>query len=278
VSLAHKRQAATYLETTYGASERRVCRVLALARNTKRRVPSRHASTRALCMALHRLAARYPRFGYRKIYVKLKEQGWAVGRERIRLLRKQEGLPVIRKQRRRHVRGMTTAALTSARAPNQVWSYDFLQDQTAEGKRVKILTVRDEFTREGLAIQCARPIASGDVLRLLQRLFAERTAPCCLKSDNGPEFIAAAVQRWLAATQVQTPYVDPGKPWQNGHTESFHAVVRDSCLNRWLCLSLPAARAVTTAWLHEYNTERPHGALHGLTPQPSLHDGELSGN
>jgi putative transposase len=266
VSLAQRRQAATYLERAYGASERRVCRVLGLARNTKRREAHRRAHDRALGTALHQLSVRYPRFGYRKVYVKLREQGWKVGRERVRLLRKREGLQVVREQKKRRAGGRSTAMSSAAQAPNHVWSYDFLQDQTAEGKRLKVLTVLDEFTREGLALHCARHVTSGDVIQLLSRLFTQRGTPLCLKSDNGPEFIAAAIQRWLAKAHVQTRYIDPGKPWQNGHTESFHAVIRDSCLNRWLFLSVPEARAVTTAWLHEYNTERPHGALHGLTP------------
>ena len=154
-------------------------------------------------MALHQLSERYPRFGYRKVHVKLKEQGWSVGRERVRLLRKQEGVQRVRKPKKRRLLGKTTALTSAAQAPNHVWSYDFLQDQTAEGKRLKVLTVLDEFTREGLALHCARHITSGDVIRLLQRLFAQRGTPTCLKSDNGPEFIASAVQTWLAEAHVR---------------------------------------------------------------------------
>ena len=266
MSLAEKRQAARYLEGRHRGSERRICRVLHLARSTKRRVLRRLEHEGALRGALHRLSLRYPRFGYRKVSVKLKAAGYAVGRERVRLLRKQEGLGVVKKQKKRRHGGTTTAAVTKAHAPNHVWSYDFVHDQTADGKRLKFLTVLDEFTRQGLTIECARHITSGDVLRVLQRLFAERGPPGCLKSDNGPEFIAGAVQHWLAEARVQTRYIDPGKPWQNGHVESFHAVLRDGCLNRWLFWSRREARTIVTAWLAEYNTERPHGALKDLTP------------
>lgn len=266
MSLAEKRQAAQYLAGSYPVSERRVCRVVQLARSTKRRRLQRQGQDVVLRGAIHQLATRYPRFGYRKVYFKLQAAGHAVGRDRVRLFRQQEGLQVVKKQKKRRHLGTTTTTLTGAEAPNQVWSYDFVQDQTADGKRLKLLTVLDEFTREGLTLHCDRHVTSGDVLRVLRQLFAARGTPRCLKSDNGPEFIATAVQHWLAEAQVQTRYIDPGKPWQNGHVESFHAVLRDGCLDRWLFLSLHEARALMTAWLYEYNRERPHGALKGLTP------------
>jgi transposase InsO family protein len=128
------------------------------------------------------------------------------------------------------------------------------------------LTVLDEYTRQGLAIECQRHLTSGDIIQVLQRLVARHGPPQCLKSDNGPEFIAKAVQQWLAETGIQTRYIEPGSPWQNGHPESFHAVLRDSCLNRWLFLTLREAQEVIAAWLAEYNTERPHGALNDLAP------------
>lgn len=267
MSLAEKRQAARYLEGRHQVSERRVCRVVRLARSTKRRRLQRQERDVVLRGAIHQLALRYPRFGYRKVYVKLQAEGYPVGRDRVRLIRKQEGLGVVKKQKKQRHLGTTTAAATKAQAPNHVWSYDFVHDQTADGKRVKFLTVLDECTRQGLTIEGARHITSGDVIRVLQRLFAHWGPPGCLKSDNGPEFIATAVQRWVAKARVQTRYIEPGKPWQNGHVESFHAVLRDGCLNRWLFWSLRETRTIVAAWLAEYNTERPHGALAGLTPR-----------
>jgi putative transposase len=153
------------------------------------------------------------------------------------------------------------------RHPNHVWSYDFVHDETTDGRRLKCLTVLDEYTREGLTIHCARSITAGDVVQVLQELFAQRGAPVYIKSDNGPEFIAQRVTTWLHVQHVDTHFIDPGSPWQNGHNESFNGIFRDGCLDRWLFTSVHEARRIITNWLKEYNDERPHGALNGLTPQ-----------
>jgi putative transposase len=127
--------------------------------------------------------------------------------------------------------------------------------------------VLDEYTREGLTIHCARSMTAEDVVQVLQRLFAQRGAPVYVKSDNGPEFIAQRVTTWLHEQHIDTHFIDPGSPWQNGHNESFNGVFRDGCLNRWLFTSVQEARRIINHWLEEYNNERPHGALNGLTPQ-----------
>lgn len=215
---------------------------------------------------VHELSARYPRFGYRKIYRRLKDEDWRVGRETVRLIRKQEGLGVVRKAKKRRPLGVSTALPTRAEYPNHVWSYDFVHDQTADGRRLRCLTVLDEYTREGLEIYCARSITSGQVLRVLDSLFSRHGAPECLKSDNGPELVCAAVTQWLRSHQVDTHFITPGSPWENGHNESFNAVFRDGCLDRWLFYSVQEARRVIASWLDEYNHERPHGALNDLTP------------
>lgn len=155
---------------------------------------------------------------------------------------------------------------TGAEYPNHVWSYDFVHDGTSDGRRLRCLTEIDEYTREGLAIHCARSITSGCVIRILATLFARFGAPDCLKSDNGPEFVAQRVTAWLEERSVGTLYIAPGSPWQNGHNESFNSVFRDGCLDRWLFYSVQEARRVIDAWLTEYNHERPHGALNGLKP------------
>ena len=202
----------------------------------------------------------------KKIYNKLKETGWKVGRERVRLIRRQEGLQVIRKQKKKRLLGKSTAQLSKAKYPNHVWSYDIVSDQTACGKRFRCLTVIDEYTRYGLAIHAGRSITSGYIKRVLQELFARWGLPTCVKSDNGPEFIAKEIQRWLQKEGVKTRYIDPGSPWQNGHNESFNGVFRDGCLDRWLFYSVQEARRIIRSWLEEYNTERPHGALAGVPP------------
>lgn len=265
VSLAGKRHVSEYLQDEYRISERRSCRVVRLNRSTKRNKPeiSRDIELRK---EIHRLSEKYPRFGYRKVYDKLKENGWAVGRERVRLIRQQEGLQVIKKQKKKRLLGRSTTQLSKAEYPNHVWSYDIVSDQTACGKRLRCLTVIDECTRYGLTVSAGRSITSGYVKRILQELFVKWGVPTCLKSDNGPEFIAKDIQEWLAETGVKTRYIDPGSPWQNGHNESFNAVFRDGCLDRWLFYSVQEARRVISAWLEEYNVERPHGALAGVPP------------
>ena len=216
---------------------------------------------------IHALSERYPRFGYRKIFALLKGEAWAVSRETVRRLRKCEGLQVVKRARKRRPRGTSTTVPTRARYPNHVWSYDFVHDETTDGRRLKCLTVLDEYSREGLMIHGARSITAGDVVQVLQRLFAQRGAPAYVKSDNGPEFIAQRVTDWLRAQHVDTAFIAPGSPWQNGHNESFNGVFRDGCLNRWLFTSVQEARHIITNWLEEYNNERPHGALDGLTPK-----------
>lgn len=265
VSLASQRNVSDYLQSTYKISERRSCRIIHLNRSTKRNTPKVNREQK-LRKEIHTLSARYPRFGYRKIYDKLKENKWKVGRERVRLIRKQEGLQVIKKQKKKRLLGKSTTGLSRAKYPNHVWSYDLVSDQTACGKRIRCLTIIDEFTRYGLAIYTSRSITSGHVKRVLKELFERWGPPQCIKSDNGPEFIAKNIQEWLKKVGVKTRYIDPGCPWQNGYNESFNSVFRDGCLDRWLFYSVEEARRVISSWLDEYNIERPHGALSGMCP------------
>ena len=265
VSLAAKRHVASYLQGKYPVSERRACRVLDLPRSTKRRTPGSLEET-ALVTRIHELSAEYPRFGYRKIFEKLIREGVRVGRERVRLIRKREGLQVPQKQRKRCRAGQSTTDEHRALYPNHVWSYDFVADQTADGRRLRFLTVIDEYTREALRIECARFLNSHDVIRVLEELVESWGTPAIIKSDNGPELVAQRVQDWLSDRGIDTRYIDPGSPWQNGHNESFNSVFRDGCLNRWIFSSVREARLIVESWRIEYNIERPHGALGGETP------------
>jgi transposase InsO family protein len=265
VSLVAKRHAASYLQEEYRVSERRACRVLDLPRSTKRRTPGSLEET-TLVKRIHELSAEYPRFGYRKIFEKLIREGVRVGRERVRLIRKREGLQVPQKQRKRLRAGRSTTDEYRALYPNHVWSYDFVADQTADGRRLRFLTVIDEYTREALRIECARFLNSHDVIRVLEELVESWGTPAILKSDNGPELVAQRVQDWLSDRGIDTRYIDPGSPWQNGHNESFNSVLRDGCLNRWIFSSVREAKLIVESWRIEYNIERPHGALGGETP------------
>jgi len=265
VSLAERRRAAEHLEAKLGVSERRACEVVEIARSTKRR-PSGRIEEARLVRRVHELTERYPRFGYRKIHAVLRAEGFAIGRDRLRLIRKREGLQVPKKQRKRFRPGKSTAQEDRALYPNHVWSYDFVADQTIDGRRLRFLTVIDEFTREAIWIETARLLNSHDVVRVLGQLVESRGVPGIIKSDNGPELVAQHVHDWIEDHEIDTKYIDPGSPWQNGHNESFNGVLRDGCLNRWAFSSVREARLVVESWRHEYNEERPHGALNQITP------------
>ncbi|MCP4163897.1 MAG: IS3 family transposase [Deltaproteobacteria bacterium] len=265
VSLVSLKHIACYLEKDYQISERRSCQIIGLNRSSKRNRPNLDKD-KNLRGRIHYLSEKYPRFGYRKIYSILKEENWSVGKERVRLIRKQEGLQVIKKSNQKRLLGKSTDKLNKAKYPNHVWSYDFVMDQTSCGRRLKCLTVIDEYTRYGLAIYTGRSITSGDIKQILKRLFVKYGTPTCMKSDNGPEFVAKSIQSWLKSEEIKTHYIAPGSPWQNGHNESFNGVFRDGCLDRWLFYSVKEAKQVIEHWLREYNVERPHGALAGVTP------------
>ncbi len=265
VSLAERRRAAEHLESAFAVSERRSCRVVEIARSTKRR-PSGRIEDQELIAKIHALSEQYPRFGYRKIHWRLKSAGIRVSRERVRLIRRQEGLRVPQKAVKRRRPGTSTMEPNAATYPNHVWSYDFVADQTTDGKSLRFLTVIDEHTRRGLWIECGRHMTSAAVVRILEQLVELYGAPAMIKSDNGPEFVAKKVQAWLEERKIGARFVDPGSPWQNGHNESFNAMFRDGCLNRWLFESVREAREASESWLHEYNEERPHGSLDGHSP------------
>lgn len=254
------------LVSDYDVSERRACRVIGIARSTHRSRP--HQATRsALTDEMYQLSYRYPRFGYRKIHTLLVNAGWQVSRETVRLIRKREGWQVQKKQKKKRLLGQSTTSSQKALYPNHVWSYDFVHDQTTDGRTLKHLTVVDEFTHEGLMIYLNRSVTSSEVIHCLAYLFELYGVPECIKSDNGPEFVAKRVQDWLTTHHVHVRYIDPGSPWQNGHNESFNGVFRDGCLDRWSFYSVIEARRVVDHWLEEYNEVRPHGSINMMTPR-----------
>ena len=263
VTLAEKQQVASYLQTSYLVSERRACEVVSIHRTTKRSYE--HTTTfHALDGEVIRLSEAEPRWGYRKVYDRMKLDGHRIGRERVRLTRAREGLQVRKKQHKKHYPG--PSPLLQAAYPNHVWTYDFVMDQSMDGRRLKFLTVADEFSREGMRISCARSLTAQDVQAILSELFARYGRPDYLRSDNGPEFIAKVLRQWLSKQHVKTHYIEPGSPWQNGYGESFNAILRDDCLNRWVFYSVKEAQVVADQWLEKYNDYRPHGSLKGLTP------------
>lgn len=217
---------------------------------------------------LHELARERPRFGTLRATVMLRQEGFDVNKKRIARLRRREGLKVRRKQHKR--RRLGTAAggirLSEAVGINDVWSYDFVSDQTEDGRTLKMLVIVDEFTREALALEVGRHFTSGDLLMVLEYLFEVRGAPKHIRSDNGPEFIAKAVRRWLASQGVNTLFIEPGSPWQNAYVESFNSKLRDELLDRELFTTLAEASVILEDFRLDYNHRRPHSSLDYMTP------------
>ena len=250
-------------------SERRACKALSQPRSTQRYRPKRPDMDRQLLAEMRRLVEAYPRYGSERVHEVLLGTRWRVNFKRVHRLWKQDHLQVPRKQhRRRRLPGSSanSCARHKAMYANHVWSYDFLTDRTEDGRQLKLLVVIDEFTRECLAIEAGRTFTARDVILSLQYLFAVRGAPKHIRSDNGPEFIAKEIQRWLDRASVGTLYVQKASPWENGYVESFNGKLRDELLNRELFLSLPEARYVLDEWRQEYNSRRPHSGLNWRTP------------
>ena len=258
----------TRLQEQFGVSERRACRVVGQQRSTQRyRVRPADDEVR-LVRRIGELVRRHPRFGYRRIWALLRAEGWDVNRKRIHRLWRREGLKVPKNRRKKRRVGDSANACHRHRSQrmNDVWCWDFVFDHTTSGTQLKWLSIVDEYTRECLALKVARSITAEDVIDTLAELLAMRGVPGHIRSDNGPEFVAQAIGRWLEQVQVGALYIAPGAPWENGYAESFHSKVRDEFLNVEEFGSLREARALTAAWRHEYNEVRPHSALGYVTP------------
>lgn len=211
------------------------------------------------------IARKYKRYGYRRAWALLKRSGERVNVKRVHRLWREAGFGLPRRRPRKRVKNPVKMPL-EALYPNHVWTYDFMQDATEDGRKLKILTVVDEHTRESVAIGVERRMPSTVVLEVLEKAFAERGAPAYLRSDNGPEFIAQIVKEWLEKRGTKTYYIDPASPWQNPYGESFNDKVRTECLNLETFYSLREAKILIAAWRREYNVERPHSSLGYLTP------------
>ena len=209
------------------------------------------------------LACNYGRYGYRPITTMLRSEGWHVNHKRVERLWREEGLKVPQKQPRRRRLWLNRSSCIRLRAerPSHVWSYDFVSDRTSDGRPLRMLTVIDEFTRECLAIYVARKITAMDVLETLAALFVERGTPDFIRSDNGPEFVADIIREWLERLGVQTLFIEPGSPWENGYIESFNGKLRYELLNGEIFDTVLEARIVIDRWRWEYNTIRPHSSL-----------------
>jgi putative transposase len=255
-----------------GVSERRACRVLGQYRSTQRKAPQRPDDEAALTADMIELARQYGRYGYRRITRMLRRAGWSVNKKRVERLWRREGLKVPGRQPKRGRLWLNDGSCIRLRPerPNHVWSYDFVADRTHDGKAYRMLCIIDEFTREALAIRVARRLSSTDVIVALCDLFIIRGVPAHIRSDNGPEFIAAALREWIATVGARTAYIEPGSPWENGYVESFNGKLRDELLNGEIFYTLAEAKIVIEAWRKHYNTVRPHSSLGYKPPAPEV--------
>ncbi len=256
-------------------SERRACRVLGQTRSTQRYLPRARDDERPLTRRIIELACEFGRYGYKRITALLRREGWHVNRKRVFRIWRREGLKVPHKQPKRGRLWLGNGSCVRLRPThaNHVWSYDFVFDRTHDGRPVRMLTLIDEYTRECLAIDVARQQNSETVLCRLAAVMVERgVVPEHIRSDNGPEFTAIAVREWLARVGVQTQFIEPGSPWENGYCESFNGRLRDELLNGELFTTLTEARVLIERWRRHYNAERPHSSLGYRAPAPEAID------
>ena len=253
-----------------GVSEPRVCRVIGQPRTTQRYDPIIKGDEEVLRAEMVRLAREYGRYGYRRITALLRWEGWQVNHKRVERIWREEGLKVPHKQPKRGRLWLGDGSCVRLRPThrNHVWSYDFVMARTHDGRPIKILTVIDEYTRECLAIVAERRLRADDVLFCLTDLFVKHGIPEYIRSDNGGEFTAKTVRQWLSHLAVQTLYIEPGSPWENGYNESFNGKLRDELLNGEIFYSLREAQVMTERWRQYYNTIRPHSALGYRPPAP----------
>jgi putative transposase len=237
---------------------------------------------RALVERMIELSRKNPRYGYRRVWAMLRREGWRVNRKRVHRLWRKEGLKVPegkQRKRRRLLEGTSENGCTRRRAErsDHVWSYDFVMDETEDGRRLKMMPIVDEYTRECLSIEVERSITAEDVVSILASLFRQRGEPTFIRSDNGPEFIAKAIKRWLEASGVKTLYIEPGSPWENAYSETFISRFGDELLKREVFADLLEAKVLVEDYRGHYNHYRPHSALGYQTPDEFAAAADLDG-
>ena len=265
VTAPARRCVVDHLKAAFDLSERRACRLVGVRRSTHRyRARRRDAS--ALVGRLRELAAKRPRFGYRRLHVLLRREGTAVNVKRVYRLYRAEGL-MVRIRRRKKLRVPRLPPVDPPSKRNERWAMDFVSDALADGRRFRAFTLVDAFTRECPAIEVDTSLPGARVVRVLDRVTSERGYPTSITVDNGPEFISTALDKWAFEHGVELRFIQPGKPMQNGHIESFNGRFRDECLSQSWFATLPRARVEIEMWRVDYNTVRPHSSLDGRTPE-----------
>ena len=251
--------------------ERRGCELVGVSRSVVRYMPLEREGESELRDRIKRLSRRHKRYGYRRVTALLRREGLIVNHKRVHRLWKEEGLALPRKRPKRRRAGVTVEMVNKATYRDHVWTYDFVEDRTDNGNKLRMLNIVDEYTRECLAIRVERSIDSLKVIDTLNWLFLTRAVPGHIRSDNGPEFIAKTLKGWLGETGCKTIYIEPGSPWENAYVESFNGKFRDECLNRETFRNMAEARQVVENWRREYNEFRPHSSLEYMTPAEFSH-------
>jgi putative transposase len=264
VTPAARREVVAYLQERHGFSQRRACRAAGAPRATVR-YEARRATQEPLRARLRELAAERPRFGYRRLTILVRREQGAVNHKRVYRLYRLEGLAVRRRGRKRVARAARVAPVAAV-APGQRWAMDFMQDSLASGRPFRTLNIVDLASRECLSIEVDTSLPGARVVRVLERLCAVHGRPAAITLDNGPEFAGLALDAWAYREGVRLDFIEPGKPTQNGHLESFNGKFRDECLNQHWFTDLDDARATIATWRDDYNAVRPHSAIGNLTP------------
>jgi putative transposase len=251
-------------------SERQACRVVKQPRGTQRYRPTQRDDEDTLTQAIVTLASRYGRYGYRRITALLQRAGWQVGKDRVERIWRREGLKVPQKQKARGRLWLNDGSCVRLRPEhaNHVWSYDFVSAKTHDGRTVRMLNLIDEHTRECLLVRSERRWSSAKVIEALADVMLLKGVPEHIRSDNGPEFVARDLRKWLADTGAKTLYIEPGSPWENGYCESFNSKLRDEFLNGEIFYSLKELQVLAERWRVHYNTIRPHSSLGYRPPAP----------
>jgi len=259
-----KRPVVSYLQKRHGYSQRRACGLMALGRSTCQYVP-RADRNREIREALRQVASERPRWGQDRLHVLLRRRGHAINHKRTERLYREMKLALRLRKRRKRASGVRV--ITDAPThPNERWSMDFVHDQLVGGRRVKCLTLVDDFSRECLAIAVDTTITGEGVIRVLEHVAMDRPLPPAIVCDNGPEFASTALDRWAYEHNVRLAFIEPGKPVQNPYVESFNGKFRDECLNENLFFDLRNARFKIETWRQDYNHVRPHRSLAQATP------------
>ena len=255
----------------HGVSERRACQLVNQPRGTQRYQPTQRDDEDALTRATIALASQYGRYGYRRITALLRQAGWQVSKDRVECIWRREGLKVPQKQKPRGRLWLNDGSCVRLRPerPNHVWSYDFVSAYTHDGRTVRMLNLIDEYSRKCLAIRPQRRLNSRNVIEVVADAMLEHGIPEHIRSDNGSEFVAKQLRKWLADIGTKTLYIEPGSPWENGYCESFNSKLRDEFLNGEIFYSLKEVQVLAERWRVHYNTVRPHSSLGYRPPAPA---------